>query len=71
MTGMPEAALARELALEYANVSLVVNAAAGRADGPITMTEIAHQLAQGMDSIRAIFEQLARTQGATENYVHR
>jgi 5'-methylthioinosine phosphorylase len=71
MTGMPEAALARELALEYANVSLVVNAAAGRADGPITMTEITHQLAQGMDSIRAIFEQLARTQGAAKNYAPR
>ncbi|MFD2449082.1 hypothetical protein ACFSQE_12160 [Vogesella fluminis] len=30
MTGMPEAALARELALPYANLSLVVNWAAGK-----------------------------------------
>lgn len=36
MTAMPEAALARELNLPYAGVCLVVNAAAGRGDGPIT-----------------------------------
>lgn len=32
MTGMPEAALARELGLSYAAVAMVVNHAAGRAD---------------------------------------
>ncbi len=32
MTGMPEAALARELALEYAGLSVVVNHAAGKGD---------------------------------------
>lgn len=35
MTAMPEAALARELGLEYACLSLVVNRAAGRGSGPI------------------------------------
>lgn len=30
MTGMPEAALARELGLEYASIAMVINAAAGR-----------------------------------------
>ena len=35
MTAMPEAALARELALPYAGVCLVVNPAAGR--GPVTL----------------------------------
>lgn len=35
MTGMPEAALARELGLEYAIIVLAVNPAAGRGDGSI------------------------------------
>jgi 5'-methylthioinosine phosphorylase len=37
MTGMPEAALARELGLAYAAVCMVVNAAAGLASAPITL----------------------------------
>ena len=53
MTGMPEAALARELELCYANFSLVVNWAAGLGDGgPITMQEIDRYLAEGM--LRAV-----------------
>ena len=40
MTAMPEAVLARELGIPYAGVCLVVNAAAGRGDGPITGAEI-------------------------------
>jgi 5'-deoxy-5'-methylthioadenosine phosphorylase len=49
MTGMPEAALARELELCYANLSLVVNWAAGLGDGgPITMREIERHLEEGM-----------------------
>ncbi len=35
MTAMPEASLARELEMEYACLSLVVNRAAGRGDTPI------------------------------------
>ena len=53
MTGMPEAALARELELCYANFSLVVNWAAGLGDGgPITMAEIERYLDEGM--VRAV-----------------
>jgi 5'-methylthioinosine phosphorylase len=37
MTGMPEAALARELGLAYASVCMVVNPAAGLGDQPITL----------------------------------
>jgi 5'-methylthioinosine phosphorylase len=48
MTGMPEAGLARELELCYANLSLVVNWAAGLGDGPITMQEIESHLNDGM-----------------------
>jgi purine nucleoside phosphorylase len=35
MTAMPEAALARELSIPFGGICLVVNAAAGRGDGPI------------------------------------
>jgi len=44
MTGMPEAALARELGMKYAAVCMVVNAAAGKGDGPITMDTIRETL---------------------------
>lgn len=37
MTGMPEAALARELGLAYASVCMVVNAAAGLGDLPLSL----------------------------------
>ncbi len=37
MTGMPEAALAGELGLPYASLCIVVNAAAGLGDEPITL----------------------------------
>jgi len=60
---MPEAALARELEIDYANISLVVNAAAGRSDGPITMLEIERELAAGIVRVRAVFEQLAAILG--------
>lgn len=54
MTGMPEAALARELGLCYASCALVVNWGAGKSEGPITMSEIQHNLEQGMGSIRRL-----------------
>ena len=48
MTGMPEAALARELELAYANISVVVNWGAGLEEGEITMAEIEKNLELGM-----------------------
>jgi 5'-methylthioinosine phosphorylase len=57
MTGMPEAALARELELCYAVCAVNVNAAAGRGDGPIEMSEIEQNLKTGMSKVRAILEQ--------------
>ncbi|MDX5374045.1 MAG: S-methyl-5'-thioinosine phosphorylase [Pseudomonadaceae bacterium] len=54
MTGMPEAALARELELPYACLALVVNPAAGKAAGPITMAEIEAELARGIGKVRAV-----------------
>jgi len=57
MTGMPEAALARELGIPYASVCLVVNPAAGKADGEITMEYIRSVLAGGMQQVRALLAQ--------------
>lgn len=64
MTGMPEAALARELGLDYANISLVVNPAAGRAKGPITMAQIEHELQAGMGRIKSVLSALTRALAA-------
>lgn len=48
MTGMPEAALAKELGMNYASVSVIANWAAGKSAGEITMTEIEQNLHLGM-----------------------
>lgn len=58
MTGMPEAALARELGLCYAACAISANLAAGRGDGPIMMETIEATLAAGMSSVGAILEQV-------------
>ena len=52
MTGMPEAALARELGLPYACVALVVNPAAGRSVAEISMADIQRVLDSRMPIIR-------------------
>ena len=57
MTGMPEASLAREAELDYACLSLVVNMAAGRSDGIITMEDIERAINNGMGNVRAILAQ--------------
>ncbi|TRX74869.1 S-methyl-5'-thioinosine phosphorylase [Pseudomonas mangiferae] len=58
MTGMPEAALARELGLPYACLALVVNPAAGKSSGIITMAEIEAALAEGIGRIREVLTYL-------------
>jgi len=58
MTGMPEAALARELGLCYAAVAVVANPAAGRGDGEIRMEDILRTLDKGMEAFRALVKQL-------------
>lgn len=57
MTGMPEAALARELKLPYACIALVVNMAAGLTDEEITMAEIEAALQQGMGKVLKLLTQ--------------
>lgn len=56
MTGMPEAALAREAELGYAHLAVVVNAAAGRGAAAITTDEIEKNVAIGMGSVHALLE---------------
>jgi len=56
MTGMPEAALARELGLAYANISVVANWGAGIVAGEITMAEIEKNLEVGMNKAIALLK---------------
>lgn len=58
MTGMPEAALARELGLCYACCAVVANWAAGKAEGVITMEEIDENLKGGMRRLGELLEAL-------------
>lgn len=58
MTGMPEAALARELDLCYATCAIVANWAAGKGEGEITMPEIEANLSDGLTSLVKILESL-------------
>ena len=54
MTGMPEAALARELNIDYACCALVVNRAAGLSDSLISMSEIEKIVKVGMCDVKQI-----------------
>ena len=60
MTGMPEAALARELELPYASICVIVNHAAGRGDSAqaISMEALVRTLEAGMDKVRALLDHL-------------
>ena len=60
MTGMPEAALAREMGLRYAAVAVVVNHAAGRGDSSeaIHLDQINAVLKASMVKVRALIEKL-------------
>jgi len=62
MTGMPEAALAREISLEYAAIAVVANYAAGRGDAKraVPLDSIAAVLEQAMARVRRIIEELCR-----------
>jgi 5'-methylthioadenosine phosphorylase len=60
MTGMPEAALARELGVPYAAISVVANYAAGRSDSRdgISFEAIQGVLHESMGHVRAVIEQM-------------
>ena len=61
MTGMPEAALAREMDIPYAAISVVANHAAGRgiSQGGISFASMQGVLHESMVHVRTILEQLA------------
>lgn len=58
MTGMPEAALARELDLPYACLALVVNPAAGKSSELITMAAIEAVIERGMGQVKQVLARL-------------
>jgi 5'-methylthioinosine phosphorylase len=61
MTGMPEAALARELGLEYACLAIVANWAAGCGDAQeITLTEVLDNVAAASAGLPELVAELAR-----------
>jgi 5'-methylthioadenosine phosphorylase len=65
MTGMPEAALARELGISYAAICPVANHAAGRGDSlhGIQYEELVDNLNQTMTRVRNIIAQLVKQNG--------
>ena len=65
MTGMPEAALARELGLEYAALAVVVNAAAGRGASAraISMDDIGRVIEETMAKVRMIVAKMVERHG--------
>ena len=60
MTGLPEAALARELDLAYASLCVVVNPAAGLGDEPITLESMASALEQGAVAVAGLLSAYLR-----------
>jgi len=62
MTGMPEAALAREISLEYAAIAVVANYAAGRGESEhaVPLDRIAAVLEESMGRVRRIIEALCK-----------
>lgn len=61
MTAMPEAALARELGMDYAALCLVVNWAAGLTDEELSLAEMLAVLEAGMGDIKKILCAFAKT----------
>ncbi|MEW5008899.1 methylthioadenosine phosphorylase [Cycloclasticus sp. 46_83_sub15_T18] len=61
MTGMPEAALARELKLNYACCAIVVNWAAGLDGEEICMQQIEAFAEQGMTTFQRVLDQLMKS----------
>ena len=61
MTGMPEAALARELDICYACISVVANKAAGRGEEEITMEIINKNLGEGIATVRNVLAKVIST----------
>lgn len=65
MTGMPEAALARELGLSYAAIAVVVNHAAGRGDSrdSVRIESVSAVAQPALARVRKVLEQLVEGDG--------
>jgi 5'-deoxy-5'-methylthioadenosine phosphorylase len=65
MTGMPEAALARELELPYASLAVVANPAAGRGTSAraISLEDIAAVLKEAMGRVRLVVDKVVERHG--------
>ncbi len=65
MTGMPEAALAREMGLDYAAIAVVVNHAAGRGSSKqgVSLEDIGAVSQKAMTRVRSILEKLVLLDG--------
>jgi 5'-methylthioadenosine phosphorylase len=65
MTGMPEAALAKELGLVYATIAVVVNFAAGRGNSrdQVPLETIGVVMSPAMERVRNIMEQVVGQDG--------
>jgi 5'-methylthioinosine phosphorylase len=63
MTGMPEAALAREISLEYAAIAVVANYAAGRGDSQraVPLDKIGAVLEEAMGRVRQVISKVCAT----------
>lgn len=61
MTGMPEAALARELEMCYACCAIIANPAAGRGSPTITMAEVEANLKIGVTKARQLLAAVLET----------
>jgi 5'-deoxy-5'-methylthioadenosine phosphorylase len=65
MTGMPEAALAKEVGLSYASISVVANCAAGlgSSSNAIKLEDIGPVLEKAMDRVRKLLDKLVASDG--------
>jgi 5'-methylthioadenosine phosphorylase len=65
MTGMPEAALAREIGLQYAALAVVANAAAGRGGSheEIRLQDLQEVLQVAMGKVRRVLDRLVEVHG--------
>lgn len=59
MTGMPEAALAKELNINYSCIAVVANWAAGKTEGEISMFAIERHLTNGMIDVKKLLASYA------------
>lgn len=71
MTAMPEAALAREVGIDYVGLSLVVNWAAGIETHSPPLDAIAENIAVGMTRLKALLPGLVQSLNSPSYFPHR